>query len=200
MNNKIFTTLRAIAQLQRKHLPLFESSADFKIAVEIGYFQECGSPLTLKQLFLLEVASSATVQRRLKLLVHKGLVSKNDNPADGRMVELTLTADAQRMFRKYLLQVERLTGKSKIHTLNQRLSRNNRQRNMFELIVNRPDEKFCGTCASWEGAREIQSGMVHLVKGSEGICRQRADQGKSFIDTLRTAHHECDDGCWKTIL
>lgn len=199
MNNNIYTTLRAINQLQRKHLPMFETTVDFNIAVEIGYFQENGTPLTLKQLFLLEVASSATVQRRLKLLVHKGLVRKNDNPADGRMIELSLTPDADRMFRKYLQQVERLTGKSKKLMLNERLSRHVRQGKMFELIAKRPDEKICGTCGYWEGAREIQGGMIHMVKDSEGVCSYLANQGKSFIETLRIANHDCDDDCWRDV-
>lgn len=199
MTNNIYTTLRAINQLQRKHLPMFESTVDFNIAVEIGYFQECGTPLTLKQLFLLEVASPATVQRRLKLLVHKGLVKKSDNPSDGRMVELTLTEDADRMFRKYLLQIERVTGKSKRHILNERLARNNRQNNMFELIVKRPDEKVCGTCGYWEGARQLQGGMIQMVRDSEGVCRYLADQGKPFLDTLRLTQHECSGDCWLEI-
>lgn len=199
MNNKIYTTLRAINQLQRRHLPLFETTVDFNISIEIGYFQEVGTPLTLKQLFLLDVASPATVQRRLKLLVHKGMVKKSDNPADGRMVELTLTAEADRMFRKYLQQVERLTSKNKKHTLEERLSRNIRQGNMFELIAKRPDEQVCGTCGCWEGARESQGGMVHLVRDSEGVCRYLAAQGKPFVHTLRVASHECDSDCWRDL-
>ncbi|MBS4096961.1 MAG: hypothetical protein KGZ83_09025 [Sulfuricella sp.] len=199
MKNNIYTILRAINQLQRKHLPMFESTVDFNIAIEIGYFQESGRPLTLKQLFLLDVASSATVQRRLKLLVHKGLVRKSDNPADGRMVELTLTADTDRLFRRYLQQIERLTSKSKRHTLSERLSRNLRQGIMFNLIAKRPDEKACGTCRHWEGARETQDGMVQLVEDSEGVCRYMADQGKAFVDTLRTACQAGDSECWVDI-
>jgi DNA-binding MarR family transcriptional regulator len=65
---------------------------DFDILIEIGYHQEAGCPLTLKQLMLLKIASQATVRRYLSNLVRDGMVEKFESADDQRSVMLRLSA------------------------------------------------------------------------------------------------------------
>ena len=74
---KIFSSLREVIRLEQHHLPFIESIEDRDIAVEIGWHEMVGGePLTLKGLFLLDIGSVATVQRRLARLVEKDVVLK----------------------------------------------------------------------------------------------------------------------------
>ncbi len=53
----------------REHLvllPGLKSYKDFDIAIEIGYHEKLGTPLSLKELLSIEVCSSASVRRHLK--------------------------------------------------------------------------------------------------------------------------------------
>ena len=43
-------------------LPFLKSVIDFDIVIEIGYAEEMEQPLTLKQLFLLDISSRSTVR------------------------------------------------------------------------------------------------------------------------------------------
>lgn len=90
---------------------MFESLVDFNIAIEIGYHQEHGTPLTLRQLSLRGIAASATVRQRLERLIRAGVVERSGDPSDADMAELSLTGEASRMFHGYLRQIGRLTGK-----------------------------------------------------------------------------------------
>ncbi len=89
---------------------MFESLVDFNIAVEIGYHQEHGTPLTLRQLSLRDIAAFATVRKRLERLIQAGIVKKSGTLVEADMAELWLTGEASRMFHRYLQQIERLTG------------------------------------------------------------------------------------------
>ena len=51
---KLFTGLKKIREFERLRLPFVKSIFDFDIVIEIGYAEEQGEPLTLKQLFLFE--------------------------------------------------------------------------------------------------------------------------------------------------
>ncbi|MGD9786836.1 MAG: hypothetical protein AB7U30_02670 [Sulfuricellaceae bacterium] len=108
-----YSVLRQIGSFQKKHLSMLQSHEDYAIAAEIGYHQEIGKPLTLKQLFLLEIASPATVQRRLKRLINLGVVSKKYRQSDGRMVELGLSPQTDRAFRRYADSIGRSFGRSR---------------------------------------------------------------------------------------
>ena len=79
-------------------LPGLTSYKDFDISIEIGHHEYLGTPLTLKQLLLLDIASEATVRRHLKNLIQRGLVAKVANPDDGRSVVLRLTDKAHALF------------------------------------------------------------------------------------------------------
>lgn len=75
-------------------IPGIKTYKDFDILIEIGYHQEKGCPLTLKQLMLLNIASRATVRRYLTCLVRDGMVEKFVSANDQRSVMLRLSASA----------------------------------------------------------------------------------------------------------
>ena len=63
---KIFADLRNLIRLERLYLPFINTLEDRDIAAQIGYHDVIrGEPLTLKLLYLLDIGSIATVQRRL---------------------------------------------------------------------------------------------------------------------------------------
>ena len=99
---KIFSQLSDIIGFERRYLPFIETIEDRDIAALIGYHDvPKNSPLTVKQLFLLNVGSIATVQRRLTRLVTMGIVQKKRDDRDRRMLTLHLTPDAKAMYQRY---------------------------------------------------------------------------------------------------
>src|SRR4029077_19470732 len=98
---RLFERLRALRTFEKQHLEFLSSVEDHQLIVEIGYHQAKGKPLTLKQLFLLDVGSVATVQRRLRRLKGLGLLQQRRAASDRRAVELTLTPKCLRIFAKY---------------------------------------------------------------------------------------------------
>ena len=98
---RLFEKLRALRAFEKQHLDFFSTVEDHHLIGEIGYHQAKGKPLTLKQLFLLDVGSVATVQRRLRRLKDLGLVQHRRAASDRRAVELTLSAKCVRIFAKY---------------------------------------------------------------------------------------------------
>lgn len=74
-------------------LPGLKSYKDFDIAVEIGYHQNNGTPLTLKQLLLLDIAAGATVRRHLARMIREGTVIKITPANDHRTVHFTLSPE-----------------------------------------------------------------------------------------------------------
>ncbi len=89
-------------------LPGFMSYKDFDISIEIGHNELQGTPLTLKQLLLENIASEATVRRHLANLIETGLVEKNINPKDNRSVYFVLTNKAHDLFEDCFKQVNLL--------------------------------------------------------------------------------------------
>ena len=93
---KIFSSLRDVIRLEQHHLPFIESIEDRDIAVHIGWHELVGGePLTLKGLFLLDIGSVATVQRRLARLVNLDVVVKRRDEKDRRVYTLHLTPDTK---------------------------------------------------------------------------------------------------------
>ena len=86
-----FKQLRKVKSVLSE-IPGIKTYKDFDILIEIGYHQEKGSPLTLKQLMLLKIASRATVCRYLNCLVRDGMVEKFVSASDQRSVMLRLSA------------------------------------------------------------------------------------------------------------
>jgi hypothetical protein len=97
----VFKTLHSLREFEKEHFGFLKTLEDYNLVREIGYYQAEGRPLTLKQLFLLEVGSAATVQRRLRRLREAGVIQQRRSAADRRAIELTLSPKATRAFEKY---------------------------------------------------------------------------------------------------
>ena len=100
---RVFEKLRARTAFEKQHLPQLKTLEDHRLAHEIGYHQAQGKPLTLKQLFLLDTGSIATVQRRLRRLKQLGVIQQRRSASDRRVVELTLSPKYERVFARYAL-------------------------------------------------------------------------------------------------
>jgi len=119
-----------------------------------------------------------------------------------RMIELKITPSADRLLAKYAQWIEQAEapGKNAVYdptSPTPPIKEGNRQP-MFNLISMRPDERVCGTCFFWEGARAFQSGMFRFVGDSDGICRRLADEGVSFVKTLTPSTKQCDCDHWRS--
>jgi len=108
---KIFSDLRNIIRLERQHLPFIVTLEDRDIVTQIGYYDVIkGEPLTLKHLYLQDIGSIATVQRRLARLVHKGVVLKRPHNGDRRALTLHLTAGARREYQRFATAIASHNG------------------------------------------------------------------------------------------
>jgi len=109
---KIFTGLKKIREFERRQLPFLKTVVDFDIVIEIGYAQEQGQPLTLKQLFLLNLSSRTTVRRKLARLIERGIVIRRKHANDHRASLLTIAPSIVKALGKY---VSALTSISALH-------------------------------------------------------------------------------------
>jgi DNA-binding MarR family transcriptional regulator len=98
---RLLEKLHVLRAFEKQHLDFLGTVEDHHLIGEIGYHQAQGKPLTLKQLFLLDVGSIATVQRRLRRLKELGIVQHRRAPSDRRAVELTLSPKCVRILAKY---------------------------------------------------------------------------------------------------
>lgn len=98
---KIFTAWRKVRDFERARLPFLNSVIDFDIVIDIGYAEEEGKPLTLKQLLLLMPSSRTTVRRRLARLIRQGIIMQRRNTSDQRSTLLTISASSLKVFGKY---------------------------------------------------------------------------------------------------
>jgi len=98
---KLFTGLKKIREFERLQLPFLKSVVDFDIVIEIGYAEEQGQPLTLKQLFLLNISSRTTVRRKLARLIEQGIVMRRKHANDHRASLLTISASSVKLLGKY---------------------------------------------------------------------------------------------------
>jgi DNA-binding MarR family transcriptional regulator len=98
---KLFTGLRKIREFERLQLPFLKSVADFDIVIEIGYAEENGDPLTLKQLFLLNISSRTTVRRKLATLIEQGMVNRRKHANDQRASLLVISHSSTKLLSKY---------------------------------------------------------------------------------------------------
>ena len=98
---KLFTGLKQIREFERLQLPFLKSVVDFDIVIETGYAQEQGQPLTLKQLFLLNISSRSTVRRKLARLIERGIVIRRKHANDHRASVLTISASTVKLLGKY---------------------------------------------------------------------------------------------------
>ena len=98
---KLFSGLRKIRAFERLQLPFLRSIVDFDIVIDIGYVQEQGQPLTLKQLFLLNISSRTTVRRKLAMLIEQGIVIRRKHANDNRANLLLNSPSTAKLLGKY---------------------------------------------------------------------------------------------------
>jgi hypothetical protein len=107
---KLFTGLKKIREFERVQLPFLKSVIDFDILVEIGYAEEQGKPLTLKQLFLLNVSSRTTVRRKLTRLIAQGIVGQRKHAKDQRTRLLIISSSTVKLLTKYVGALKTISG------------------------------------------------------------------------------------------
>ena len=98
---KLFTGLKKIREFERQQLPFLKSIIDFDIVIEIGYAEEQGQPLTLKQLFLLNIRSRTTIRRKLARLIDSGFVVRRKHANDGRASHLIIAPSSLKLLARY---------------------------------------------------------------------------------------------------
>ena len=98
---RLFTGLKKIREFERRQLPFLKSVVDFDIVIEIGYAEEQGQPLTLKQLFLLNISSRTTVRRKLARLIDQGIVIRRKHVNDRRACLLIISPSSVKLLGKY---------------------------------------------------------------------------------------------------
>ena len=98
---KLFTGLRKIREFERQQLPFLKSVVDFDIVIEIGYAEEQGQPLTLKQLFLVNFSSRTTIRRKLAKLIAQGIVIRRKHASDHRASLLIVSPSGVKLLSKY---------------------------------------------------------------------------------------------------
>lgn len=109
-NMKLFAALKKIREFERLQLPFLKTVIDFDIVVEIGYAEEEKQPLTLKQLFLLNISSRTTVRRRLARLIEQGIVMRRKKPKDNRSTILTVSSSSLKLLGKYGSALTNISG------------------------------------------------------------------------------------------
>jgi len=98
---KLFTGLKQIREFEKGQLPFLKSVVDFDIVIEIGYAEEQEQPLTLKQLFLMNITSRTTVRRKLATLIEQGIVVRRKHASDQRASLLTISASSVKVLGRY---------------------------------------------------------------------------------------------------
>lgn len=107
---KLFAGLRKLREFQREQLPFFRSILDYDIVIEIGYAEELGQPITLKQLFLLDISSRSTVRRKLNNLVDQGIIMRRKTVHDQRASVLTVSASNIKLLSKYSVAIASISA------------------------------------------------------------------------------------------
>ena len=98
---KLFEGLRKIREFERLQMSFVKSLVDFDLLIEIGYAEEQGQPLTLKQLLLQDISSRSTIRRFLARLIEQGIVVQRKHEHDNRATLLTISVASIKLFGKY---------------------------------------------------------------------------------------------------
>jgi hypothetical protein len=98
---KLFAGLRKIREYQRLQLPFLRSLIEYDIVIEIGYAEECGEPITLKQLLLVNICSRTTMRRKLSELIEQQVILRQKNSHDRRASALGVSPTHLRQLAKY---------------------------------------------------------------------------------------------------
>ncbi len=107
---KLFTGLKKIRELERLQLPFLRSVADFDIIIEIGFAEEQGESLTLKQLSLLNISSRTTLRRKLAKLIDQGIILRRKQANDLRASLLVVSPSALKLVGKYCTTLYSICG------------------------------------------------------------------------------------------
>jgi len=94
------SNLGRLCSLLHSAFPSIDSGKDLSLLLEIGRGQENGGEPTQKQLCLCGIASAATVRRRLRNLVARKIIRRNNNRHDGRSVTFALTEASVRQLKQ----------------------------------------------------------------------------------------------------
>jgi len=97
----LFAGLRKMREMGKQQLPFLHSIIEFDIVVEIGYAEEIGKPLTLKQLSLCSIGSLSTIRRKLSLLEERDIIFRRRHVTDNRTTHLLVAPTALKMLTKY---------------------------------------------------------------------------------------------------
>lgn len=97
----VFAALQATRAFRRRYLQFLETREDCDLVLEIGFHQERGTPLSMKQLQLQGLLSVPTLQRRLRRLRQVGAIVAKRSQIDGRAVELVLSPKLLRTYARY---------------------------------------------------------------------------------------------------
>jgi len=97
---KIFQKFKILADFRRRYMPFVERLEDLDLLWEIGLYQEAGTPIALKVLYLKGIGSVATIQRRLSRLKRLGVVCQSRADHDKRVVRLTVNPALLRKFHR----------------------------------------------------------------------------------------------------
>jgi hypothetical protein len=107
-----FDVLRKIREFERAELPFIRSIEDLDIVREIGFRQQAGQPLTLKELYELNVGTIATIQRRLAQLKRLGVLEQVRVERDRRSFTLHLRPSVLQAYDRYLALLRKLCRKA----------------------------------------------------------------------------------------
>ena len=102
--------LRDVVVGVTKCLPRLETREDLMILLEVGRYQEAGTPLTVKALTVSGLGAPATVARRLRRLIDQRMIAKRQAKFDGRHMRLVLTATARRGIDRAVREIDQVVG------------------------------------------------------------------------------------------
>lgn len=106
---KLFAGLRKIREYQREQLPFLKSVVEFDIVVEIGFAEEAGTPITLKQLSLLGICSRTTLRRKLAQLMQQEIIVRQKSQ-DRRLNLLIISPGTFRLLTRYGQTLKAIAG------------------------------------------------------------------------------------------
>lgn len=96
-----FLAKRLLREFERSELYFISSLEDLDLVWAIGYAQQIGRPIGLKELSTGEFGSAKTVQRRVERLIRLSIIERERSDCDGRCIMLTLTDSTLRRLAKY---------------------------------------------------------------------------------------------------
>ncbi len=100
-DQNFFLSKTLFREFERKHLRFISSLEDLDLLWAIGYGEQSGHPLGLKELVLAEFGSAKTLQRRLDRLKDRGVVLHRQSLDDGRRIEFFLTSRTMQLLEAY---------------------------------------------------------------------------------------------------